>query len=202
MFEALISRKLLVVRLVILLLALVVAVWASPAEETLGSSVKIVYVHGAIVQIGELLIILSGVLGLVYLLGKSGRVISWSAALQKVGFFFLVASLFVSLYAASQIWGGINFDEPRFQALIRILVAGAASISIIMLFPRPVVIAWSGIIMVAFSVFNVVTAVLVVHPANAIGSSDSFAIKFYYGLILALVFILAIELVRLMRSAK
>ncbi len=202
MFEALTSRKFVVVRLVIILLALVLAVWASPAEETLGNSVKIVYVHGSIVQIGELLIILSGVFGLVYLLGKSSRVISWSAAFQKVGFLFLLTSFFMSLYAASQIWGSINFGEPRFQALIRILVLGAASISIIMLFPKPAVFAWSGILMVAFTVLNVVTAVLVVHPANPIGSSNSFAIKFYYGLILALFFVLAVGLVRLMRPAK
>ena len=196
------GRKFTPIRLVIVVLALVLAVWASPAEETLGNSVKIVYVHGAIVQVGELLIILSGVLGLVYLFGKSSKVIIWSAAFQKAGFLFLLVSLFVSLYAASQIWGSINFGEPRLQALIRILVAGAASISMILLFPRPAVVAWSGIVMVAFSVLNVVTAVLVVHPANAIGSSDSFAIEFYYGLILTLVFVLSIELVRLIRPAE
>jgi len=202
MFEALSSRKFLVIRLVILLLALVLAVWASPAEETLGNSVKIVYVHGSIVQVGELLIILSGVLGLIYFLGKSESVIRWSAAFQKVGLLFLLVSLFVSLYAASQIWGNINFGEPRLQALIRILVAGTASIAMIMLFPKPAVIAWSGIVMVAFSVFNVVTAVLVVHPDNAIGSSNSFAIKFYYGLMLVLFFVLAMEIARLIRPAK
>ncbi len=93
-------------RLVAMLLALFVIVWASPSEETMGDLVKIAYVHGALVRATELVFVVGGVMGALYLLRKTALAVSWSWALQKAGFIYLLLSFITSLYMMSVSWGG------------------------------------------------------------------------------------------------
>jgi len=51
----------------LVLLALLVT-WLSPAEETLGSSVKLVYLHGALTWVAIITYTLAGLFGLIYFL--------------------------------------------------------------------------------------------------------------------------------------
>ncbi|MDO8670901.1 MAG: hypothetical protein Q7O66_05655 [Dehalococcoidia bacterium] len=188
--------------LVAMILVLLVIVWASPAEETLGDLVKIVYVHGALIRAAELVFVASGMAGALYLLKKTTLAVRWSWALQRSAFICLLLSFIASLYAMILSWGGINWTEPRFLAVGRILAASAIALTLNYLLPRAKIMAWTSMFMVAVVLFEIATAGLVLHPDNPIGTSPSMATKvYYYGILLCIVAI-AVESAHLLLPTK
>ena len=56
-----------------------------PEEQALGSNVRIVYLHGAWVLTAELVLLMSGLAGLIALITPRKTFHSWSAALGRTG---------------------------------------------------------------------------------------------------------------------
>ena len=73
--------SLLITIIVIALLALF-----GPEEKSLGSNVRIVYLHGAWVLSAELAFLAAGLAGLIALVSKKDLFHNWSAALGRTGF--------------------------------------------------------------------------------------------------------------------
>jgi hypothetical protein len=95
-----------------------------PEEQSLGSNVKIVYLHGAWVLAAELAFAAAAFLGLLALILRRERLHEWSAALGRTGIVFWVTYLPLSLWAMQANWNGLFLAEPRFRIALTFAVVG------------------------------------------------------------------------------
>jgi hypothetical protein len=95
-----------------------------PEEQSLGSNVRIVYLHGAWVLAAELAFIAAGIAGLIALITRRELFHSWSAALGRTGIVFWVTYLPLSLWAMQSNWNGLFLSEPRFRIALIFAVTG------------------------------------------------------------------------------
>ena len=105
---------------------LVIAVLAlfGPEEQSLGSNVKIVYLHGAWVLAAELAFAAAALVGLLALVVRRERFYQWSAALGRTGIVFWVTYLPLSLWAMQANWNGLFLAEPRFRLALTFAIVG------------------------------------------------------------------------------
>lgn len=95
-----------------------------PEEKSLGSNVRIVYLHGAWVLTAEIALLASALAGLVGLVARRDVFHAWSAALGRVGMIFWVTYLPLSLWAMEANWNGLSLSEPRFRLAVTFAVTG------------------------------------------------------------------------------
>jgi hypothetical protein len=108
--------------LTVLLLALLALF--GPEEKSLGSNVRIVYLHGAWVLAAEVAFIAAALAGLLGLLLRKNVFHAWSAALGRTGIVFWLTYLPLSLFAMQANWNGLFLAEPRFRLAIIFAVTG------------------------------------------------------------------------------
>jgi hypothetical protein len=169
---------------VVLFVLLVIWVLLSPAETRLGSLVKLVYVHGALVWTGLLTFSVAGLLGLVALLAR--RPI-WYRGTQSAG---LAALIMWCIYVISAMavtgltWGQlVAWSEPRVRATGLILVAALLLFLVTRLVRQRDFTALVNLIMGIVPWVVVRQADVIRHPVDPIGGSGSAAIQSYYWLI-------------------
>lgn len=95
-----------------------------PQEKSLGSNVRIVYLHGAWVLAAEVFFIAAAFAGLSGLLLRKDIFHAWSAALGRTGIVFWLTYLPLSLIAMQANWNGLFLAEPRFRIAIIFAVTG------------------------------------------------------------------------------
>ena len=95
-----------------------------PEEQSLGSNVKIVYLHGAWVLAAEVVFVAAALVGLLALVLRRMRLHQWSAALGRTGIVFWVTYLPLSLWAMNANWNGLFLAEPRFRFALTFAVVG------------------------------------------------------------------------------
>ncbi len=95
-----------------------------PEEESLGSNVRIVYLHGAWVLSAEMAFLAAGLAGLIGLISKKDLFHNWSAALGRTGIFFWITYIPLSLWAMESNWNGLFLAEPRFRLAVTFAVTG------------------------------------------------------------------------------
>jgi hypothetical protein len=187
-------------------LAALLIVWLvlAPAESRLGSLVKLVYVHGALVWSGLLAFSLAGLLGLValllrYLFGSEERAGTWYRGTQAAG---LAALAIWLVYAASAVlvtgltWGQwIAWNEPRVRATGMILLASLSLTVVTRLVNHRDFTAGVNLLMGIVPWIAVSAVEAIRHPVDPIGGSGSSAIQMFYLLIQLTVLGLALSLV-------
>jgi hypothetical protein len=176
----------------------------APAESRLGSLVKLVYVHGALVWTGLLAFSLAGLLGLValvlrHLFGSEERAKTWYRGTQAAG---LAALVIWVVYAISAVvvtgltWGQwVAWNEPRVRATGMILVAALALTVVARLVNHRDFTAVVNLLMGIVPWIAVTAAEAIRHPVNPIGGSGSAAIQVFYLLIQLTVLGLALSFV-------
>ena len=95
-----------------------------PEERTLGSNVRIVYLHGAWVLAAEVAFFAAAIAGAIGLIAKRVVFHRWSAALGRTGIFFWLTYLPLSLWAMESNWNGLFLSEPRFRLAAIFAVTG------------------------------------------------------------------------------
>jgi len=95
-----------------------------PEEKSLGSNVRIVYLHGAWVLTAEIAFFAAGLAGLIALVSKKDLFHHWSAALGRTGIFFWITYIPLSLWAMESNWNGLFLIEPRFRLAVTFAVTG------------------------------------------------------------------------------
>jgi hypothetical protein len=106
--------------------AIILLALFGPEEQSLGSNVRIVYLHGAWVLTAEAAFALAALAGLFGLFARKDTrsVHAWSAALGRTGIIFWVTYLPLSLYAMQANWNGLFLAEPRFRLALMFAVTG------------------------------------------------------------------------------
>ena len=95
-----------------------------PEEKSLGSKVRLVYLHGAWVLAAEVAFIAAALAGLLGLILRKDIFHDWSAALGRTGIVFWLTYLPLSLFAMQANWNGLFLAEPRFRLAIIFAVTG------------------------------------------------------------------------------
>jgi len=95
-----------------------------PEEQSLGSNVKIVYLHGAWVLAAEVAFTAAALVGLLALVLRRERLHQWSAALGRTGIVFWLSYLPLSLWAMEANWNGLFLAEPRFRLALIFAITG------------------------------------------------------------------------------
>jgi len=175
----------------------------SPAESTLGSWIKLLYIHAGLAIVGIMIFILAGIFGVLHLVFKNLSFSKLSKSSQKVALFIWVFNGLLSAFVTKMIWGKWLFlAEPRFKITIFILVLAP----IFYLFSL-----WAGDRKTT-SILNMVFACVVVwlygtagsaifHPTNAARSSSNLLIRLSFFSINGLLFIAALILIWMMKEA-
>ena len=114
----------LLILILITLIAIVLMALIGPQEQTLGSNVRLVYLHGAWVLTAEIAFLAAGILGVIALASRKSKLYAWSRALGITGIIFWITYLPLSLWAMQANWNGLFLAEPRFRLALVFAVTG------------------------------------------------------------------------------
>lgn len=170
---------------ILLVSALLVAVFLvlAPTERTLGSGIRSVYLHVALIWVGMAGLFLAGLLGVAVVATGQNRLARWMEAVAWVSFLFYTLSGLVSLVAQEVNWGGIAWREPRTAAMVQ-LVALALIVRVLNSWLPNVRLQGLLNLLVAIALYwSSRTTTLQLHPDDAIGNSTAQGIRLsFFGL--------------------
>jgi hypothetical protein len=175
----------------ITLLAIVVVTALGPAEKSLGTNVRVVYLHGAWVWTALICMLAAAVVGLVGLLSRRRNIHYWSRALGRTGLVFWITYLPLSLWAMQTNWNGLFLSEPRWRVAIIFAIGGLAIQIGITLLENP---AWA-------SGLNLLYAAILIYVLQTI-SSGSGRIQIYFITLVVLTLLAAWQLARIWRGVE
>lgn len=162
-------------------------VWFSPAEQTLGDVVKLVYLHGALARTGLVTFGAAGLLGLAALVAPRPSLAAWCDAAGKAALAIWIVYSLSSAVATYMAWGVlIAWNEPRVVASVQVLAAALLVAGVNYFVAHPRFTAAANLLLGGLAWWLTQRAAIIRHPFNPIGQSDSAAIKgFYLALLLA-----------------
>lgn len=175
------NRKKLPAGIILSLLIGILLIWLSPEDKELGSVLKLVYLHGALVDTGLFLFTAVGLVSLISLFGKSSG-FSLLFAIEKTAIIFWVAATIAGNITSRLAWGGIFWGEPRLQATILISLISISIYFISSTSENPKMISLLGTVL-ALSVWALmIRAGRIMHPDNPFNVSES-SIRFFFVII-------------------
>ncbi len=148
--------------LTIILLALLALF--GPEEKSLGSNVRIVYLHGAWVLTAEIAFLAAGLAGLLGLILRKESFHAWSAALGRTGIIFWLTYLPLSLFAMQANWNGLFLAEPRFRLAMIFAVTGVLLQLGLLLFNISWLTSFANILYIITLLLTFATAQNIMHP--------------------------------------
>lgn len=174
-----------------------------PEEQSLGSNVRIVYLHGAWVLSAELAFLLAGIAGLLALITRRQSLHIWSAALGRTGIVFWVMYLPLSLWAMQANWNGLFLAEPRFRLALIFAVTGVLLQVGLWLVNIDWVTSLANLIYIVVLRVTFATADNVMHPPpSPIFNSGNYAIIGFFVAMILLSMLAAFFLTQVFLSLK
>ena len=168
----------------------------APLEKTLGTSARIVYLHGAWVWSAMITILAAGAVGLVALLARREVLHAWSRALGRAGIVLWVTFLPMSLYVMQVSWNGIYLDEPRFRIPFNFAVVGTL-LQVGLSFFKPVWTSLANLLYGAALFLAMRSVETILHPDAPILNTDSGGIQIFFAVLVILINLLAWQIARL-----
>lgn len=167
-----------------------------PEEATLGSVIKVIFLHGALVRVGLVAFGVAAVLGLVCLFKQGAAALRWCLAVQKTAVIVWVVYALTSMVSTRLSWGEwIAWEEPRVQASIHVLWLSLACLALVLWVNSRVFTGLANLVVGVMAWVLVRGASLLRHPFNPIGDSGSLQYPIYYWVMVASLLILATALV-------
>lgn len=187
---------------VINLLAIILLTALGPAEKSLGTNVRVVYLHGAWVWTALACIIAAALVGLLGLLTRRQAAHYWSLALGRTGLVFWITYLPLSLWAMQANWNGLFLSEPRWRVAIVFALGGLVLQAGLTLLENP---AWASALNLVYLVilgYVLGSTDQVMHPGSPIFGSGAWRIQAYFVLLTGLTLLAAWQLARLWFMVK
>lgn len=143
-----------------------------PEEKTLGTNVRVVYLHGAWVLAAEMTFFVAALAGGA---GWIARFIKrfdnwaptlhlWSSAFGRTGIVFWLTYLPLSIWAMQTNWNGLFLAEPRFRFALNFAIVGVLLQVGLWFFRRPELTSAANIIYFVILRVTFATAQNVMHP--------------------------------------
>jgi len=173
---------------VLILIALAAVTVVSPAEKTLGSNARIVYLHGVWVWAALAAMLLAGLIGVFALITRRQGLHCWSRALGRTGLIFWITYLPMSMWAMQTNWNGLFLAEPRWRLAIAFAIAGLLLQVGLTLMEDPAWASVANLIYIAVLIPVLLNTQNVMHPPSPILSSNAPRIQIYF----AVLFVLAL----------
>lgn len=178
------------------LLAVALLTTVGPAEKTLGTNVRVVYLHGVWVWTALLAFLAAALSGLIGLLTGRIPVQRVSLALGRTGLLFWITYLPISMWAMQTNWNGLFLAEPRWRLAAVFAVGGLVLQIGITLVDK---LTWTSAANIAYFIaltFTLVSAESVMHPSSPIFGSGILIIQIYFLALLSLLLVAAWQLTR------
>jgi hypothetical protein len=190
------SRRL-IASLAVLLGILTLLLILLPPEQTLGVIIKVVFLHGALVQTGLLLFALGGLLGLALLAWDRPALLAWALAVQETAVLLWIAYALSSMVTTKLAWGQwIAWDEPRVRASINVLWFCIAAWLLVRWVNNRTFTGLANLAVAIMAWVLIRGASLVRHPFNPIGDSTSSAYGWFFIAIGVTVLLIAVQVAR------
>ncbi|VVB91945.1 Uncharacterised protein [uncultured archaeon] len=189
------TTKRLLTGIILALLIGILLLWLSPDDKSLGSLLKLVYLHGALINTGLILFTAAGIVSLLSFFRNSSG-FSLLFAIEKTAIFFWVAATIIGDATSQLAWGGLFWGEPRFNVTIIISLMAVSIYFISTAIGNPKVISLLGTGLAVAVWVLILNARRVMHPDNPFGASEP-SIKFFFAAITLVFLIAAILIVRL-----
>ena len=158
-----------------------------PDEATLGGVIKVVLLHGALVQAGLYAFLAAGLLGLAWLVTRRAGLLAWCEAVQKSAVFVWVAYVVSSMVATYMAWGQwIAWDEPRVRSSAYVLGFALAALVLTWWVGDALFTALLNVVTEGVVWYLVKGAVVVRHPLIPLGPSTSDVFRVYALALLAI----------------
>ncbi len=168
----------------------------APADRVLGEATRMVYVHGAIIRVILGTFLLSGLLGVVYLVNRKAAWVEWSRVLMEISLVLWIPYLISSTVATLQTWGAIAWFEPRWLVTLQVSVVAPLAYVVSLMVKKPIVTAALNLIVAATIFVLTRSAGLVLHPIDPIGTSGNSGIIGSYVILLGLCALFAVQVAR------
>lgn len=187
---------------IVLVLIAILALFG-PEEQSLGSNVRLVYLHGAWVLTAEIAFIAAALAGLLGLLLRRDLFHAWSAALGRTGIVFWVSYLPLSLLAMQTNWNGLFLAEPRFRLAMIFAVTGVLLQLGLWLFNTPWLTSLANILYIITLRVIFATAENIMHPPpSPIFNSGNYVIIGFFVALNLLAWLAAYFLTRFLLDLK
>lgn len=170
-----------------------------PAERSLGSQVRVVYLHGAWVWTALAAFVASGAAGLVGFLGRRDSWHCWSRDLGRTGLFFWITYLPLSLWAMQTTWNGLFLSEPRWRLALAFSISGLLLQVGLGLLGSLRLTSLGNMVFIGLLLYTLVRTDNVMHPASPILTSDAWLIRIYFFGLLALTLLAAGQIAQFFR---
>lgn len=179
-----------------------VAVFAvfGPAEKSLGTNVRIVYLHGAWVWTALAGVSLAAVTGLVGLITNRDAWNHWSRALGRTGLFFWITYLPLSMWAMQTNWNGLFLAEPRWRVAFVFSLGGLILQIGVTLLEDPRWASGANILYAVALFLALQNAEQVMHPPSPILNSDVWKIQLFFAGLTALTLFAGSQMARWWRA--
>jgi len=167
-----------------------------PPEKSLGTNVRVVYLHGAWVWASMAAFVAAAVIGLAGLVTQRASLHYWSRALGRTGLIFWITYLPISVWAMQTNWNGLFLSEPRWRLAVVFAIGGLLLQIGVSLMEDP---AWASALNVVY--FLVLILALrstdqVMHPASPILTSNAGRIQLFFAALLVTVLLTAWQVAR------
>ena len=164
-----------------LALLLGLLLWFSPAEQTLGQTVKLVYLHGALVRTAMVLFTVSLPVNLIALLGGRSEWSAWGKALVWTALVIWVLHTLFSMVTTYAAWGVfIAWFEPRTRFTFTLAAVGLIMLTATFIADNPRFSALAFCLLAGLTLVLAPRLGVIQHPLDPIGSSPSSAIRTFY----------------------
>ncbi len=178
------------------LIAIVALSAIGPAEKSLGTNVRVVYLHGAWVWTALIAYIAAGITGFLGLVLGRQVLQLWSRALGRTGLLFWLTYLPLSMWAMQANWNGLFLAEPRFKFAIVFSVTGILLQIGVTLMENPSWASGANMMFVVALFLALSSTENVMHPPSAILDSEAIRIQLYFGGLILLVLLAAYQIAR------
>ena len=170
---------------VITMLAIGIFTTFGPAEHSLGTHIRIVYLHGAWVWASLGAFLAAGVFGGLGLLTRQMKFHRWSRAYGRTGLIFWISYLPLSLLAMQSNWNGLFLAEPRWRLALAFSITGILLQVGLRLIDKPTIYSAFNLGYLAALMIALGQTPNVMHPTSPILNSDAWRIQFFFfGLVL------------------
>ncbi len=181
---------------IITCLAIAILTDFGPTEHSLGTHIRIVYLHGAWVWVSLAAFVFAGVFGVVGLITQKGTVHRWSKAFGRTGLIFWITYLPLSLWAMQSNWNGLFLAEPRWKLALVFAITGILLQVGLSLADKPGLTSVINLGYLIALLIAIQRTENVMHPTSPILKSEAWRIQVYFLGLVLLIFLLAWQIAR------